>query len=396
LVEMISSLAPFGKDNPSTLFSIENVNLAAQKLLGAEGKHLKLILQEKDPKKPVEALIWNVLNKGIGNQGKLDPTLKYHLVVAPELNTFNNTTKIQLIVQDIQPAGTSRVQETSLQNSHKLTPSIQSEPSDSRVFTSNDTPNMTSPSSINWIDHRSRESIESFVGQLMLPLQDGRKILLFHEGRKPQIPFLQEEIIAQRNTITASEDLILWDIPADLEIFHHVIQSAQPKVIHLIGGKYQTVPVFPQVRDYLKIIYQTLMKQSAQGPSTTSDFLQIQFEEIASQLACTPSVIYQGLILLVKVGLVQIEEILQTEGYGAKASSAKPSSAVLSFPPSQAQTNPLGDPALEKSLEWVTMHQALNEMGKFRSWVIKSPIEKIKNLVMTESNPVDPVLPHFF
>jgi hypothetical protein len=377
LVELISKMAPFGKDNPSPVFVLENATVMAQRLLGAEGKHLKVILQGKDPKAPIDGLFWNA-----GQTEKLQAHTTYHFVVVPELNTFNNVTKVQLIIQDYQLAGNAAAtrQEanqpapfytSALVEPVALNPNLPPMPNAKPAA---DKPTAPAPvaedGTVNWIDHRSRDGIETFVGQLMLPLQDSRDVILYHEGRPPNIPFLSENLLCNRDAVRKAQELILWDLPPDLPTLHQVLRTVQPGVVHLVGGKYQTVPVFPVARDYLKVIYQAIPRLAQKDESGA--FYVITTSHLASQLASTRTVVYQGLLLLVKTGLITVS--VEPESDERVRIEVKPPSAAIA------------DNQITQSIEWLAFQHGLAEVGRFRDWLLSSPLALIKSSAIVETD----------
>lgn len=370
LIELLSRMEPFGKDNPSPLFVLEEVRIAAQRFLGSEAKHLKLVLQSQDPKQPLDGLFWNAA-RHLGANSKLNPSGTFNLVVSPELNTYNNVTKVQLIIQDIVEAGTGKAPQS--QPTLEKRPSAESLPV-MPVATGGQPLANSETSGLKWIDHRSRESLDSFIGQLMLPLQDSRNVLLYHEGRKPDIPFLSEAIVCMRFNARPADELILWDLPPDRQTLTHLLETVKPSVVHVVGGKYQTVPVFPVVGDYLKLLYRVMSQQAQQAGSAT---VPVQFSSLASQLASSRLAMLQGLVVLGKLGMVSI--LPPPEGSpeeGALVQLAK------------QQSNRAGEPDIAQSLEWLAFQQTLQEIGQFRDWILKAPLETLKTTYQQSSTVV--------
>jgi hypothetical protein len=212
------------------------------------------------------------------------------------------------------------------------------------------------PQGPQWIDHRSRESVDVFISQLMLPLQDHRSVLIYHEGKKPDIPFLDEALLKTRTQLTPAQELILWDLPPSAEGLQMLLKQVQPEVIHLVGGKYQAVPVFAAEQNYLKLIVQILRR----GPESRI----LEVPSFASQLATTDTVVTHGLMLLEKLSM--LESSLAEAGNLDKLQ-------VRLLP-----QNASNQEDITRRLEYAFFHQALKEVGKFRSWLLKTPISTIK------------------
>ncbi len=367
LIELVNRMAPFGMDNPSPKFVVENVNIAAQRGLGEGEKHLKLVLTSKADMRQtntlLEGLIWNH-----GNRDRFDTRAPYSFVVVPELNTFNGNTKVQLIIEDYL-AGESSQKVLEVLPSQPEGRSVSARPTPSLSAATQPRPEAARPADETpvgpqWIDHRSRESVETFIGQLMLPLQDSRQVLIYHEGRKPEIPFLDESLLADRLRVKQAEELIFWDLPPSLEQFQQVLNWVRPEVIHLVGGKYQSVPVFQSEQNYLKLLVQILRKEN--------DPCELELESFASRLATSTAVITHGLMLLEKIGMLE----------SRLARPGEPDRLLVRLKPENAS----GD-AMHDRLEYVTFQQSLKEVGKFRSWLLSSPLDAIRMAVSAPAIP---------
>lgn len=412
LVTLIHKMAPFGMDNPSPKFVVNNAHIMMQRNLGEGEKHLKLSIVNKDQKgmAAIDALFWNY-----GNRGKLDPQNAYRFAVAPELNTFNGNTKVQLIINDIKVAGaegSSAIIATSQPKPALVVDNVPKSAAPSPVVslpevkplaaileeaapvvahtatavlekpaTETSRPKKAKPatktppwedattadvvslekelaalepkaSGLQWVDHRGREALESFVGQLMMPLQDKRSVLIYHEGRKPNIPFLDESLLCARQEIRSVDELILWDFPPDRQTFETVMELASPSMVHLVGGKFQSVPVFQPEKNYLTLMLQVLKKQSAA----------INPLELASQLSLTRQVVESTLVLLGRMGLIQTEIV-----------DLEPLRLNVHFPQAQPAM-----PALESLLEYAVFRQSLSEMTTFRNWLLSAGLDSIR------------------
>lgn len=365
LVALVDRLAPFGMSNPSPKFVLENVNVAAQRYMGEDERHIKLVLangtgRNGDANPPLEGIIWN-----FGRKERFDARSPYSFVVVPGLNTFNNVTKVQMIIEDYMTPESAKL---ATQRAEAPSAKVQQMGSPKPVPASGaSTPAQPTAGAIaqdaesgesgpQWIDHRSRESVEVFMGQLMLPLQDKRNVIVYHEGKKPEIPFLDERLLCGRQQVRPAEELVLWDIPPSLADFRHVLEAVQPEVIHLVGGKYQSVPVFPSEQNYLKLIVQLLRREG--------DTMTLETDRFAAQLATTAAVVTQGLMLLERLGMLEIRLV-------EPGNTQRLQVRVL-------PQNASRDEDITKRLEYAAFQQALKDVGKFRGWLLKSPLATIK------------------
>lgn len=358
LLTLIDRLAPCGMSNPSPKFVLENVNVAAQRFLGEEERHIKLVLANINGSKgeanmPLEGIIWN-----FGRKERFDSKAPYSFVVVPGLNTFNGVTKVQLIIEDYNTPQAARLKMERVESQSVEPPVSKSARLGKPAVIDTGADELVGGSQgPQWIDHRSREAVDVFISQLMLPLQDKRSVLIYHEGKKPDIPFLNESLLKNRLTIEPVEELILWDLPPSAEEFQKLLKLARPEVIHLVGGKYQAVPVFASEQNYLKLIVQILRKGGEQQT--------IEVPAFAAQLATTTPVVAHGLMLLEKLNL--LESSLPEPGNMEKLQ-------VRLLP-----QNASAQDDITRRLEYALFQQALKEVGQFRSWLLKTSIPDIKS-----------------
>jgi single-stranded-DNA-specific exonuclease RecJ len=354
LVSLIQKLAPCGMSNPSPKFVIENVNVAAQRSMGEDNRHIKLVLTNGEPHKsasntPLEGIIWN-----FGNKERFDARSLYDFVVSPELNTFNGVTKVQLLIEDYKtPKAAKTTTETVSVSplSTVQTKAAASIPAETPLATTC----AERESGPQWIDHRGRDDLDAYVSQLTLSLREKKQVIFYHEGKKPGIPFIEEHWLFNRRMAQPAEELILWDLPPSALLLNQLLNTVKPEVIHLIGGKYQTVPVFPSALNYLKLILQVLRREGEQCA--------IQPELVATQLAMTPDVILLGLVLLEKLGLLKAKYL--PEEKTTVQIHLLPGGSALQLPPEWLEVKLFG--------------KALQEVGKFRGWLLKTGLATIKS-----------------
>lgn len=367
LITLVDKMAPFGMENPAPKFVLENVNVAVQRYMGEDERHLKLVLangmgRTGDNNPPLEGIIWN-----FGRKERFDAREPYSFVVVPVLNTFNNVTKVQLIIEDyLAPQAAKLATESTVA---PLSSGVSSATASNRPSR----PSLELPferkkeeeavTGTQWIDHRSREAVEVFVSQLMLPLQDQRSVIIYHEGKKPEIPFLNESLLCSRLQLRKADELILWDLPPSAQEFARMLEMVKPDVVHVVGGKYQSVPVFPSEQNYLKLIVQVLRREP--------DAQAIDVDTFASQLATTANVITQGLILLEKMGMLETRL--------AEPGNMRKLKVKLLPQNANAQEN------IAERLEYAAFQQALKEVGKFRGWLLKSPLATMKMTLMSSA-----------
>ncbi|MBK8190158.1 MAG: single-stranded-DNA-specific exonuclease RecJ [Vampirovibrionales bacterium] len=392
LITIIDRMRPFGQANPSPLFLVENIAIAGQKTLGESGDHLKLILAPSDapsrtgPPAPnqqnrIEGLIWGFGRSGAG--ARLDASHPWSLVASAEQNDWRGQQRLQLIIRDYAPAGSTDARAQRSQSA-AIAPNAEGPPAQRNGHernASSQSPAVTAPARAQtekmsaqeeegptiWLDHRSREGVESFVGQLMLPLQEGRSVALYHEGRAPQIPFLDEGILCGRETLRAAQELVFWDLPPDPATFRHVMESVQPSMVHLVGGKYQSAPVFPPARDLARLTAMAIRHLAGERPG---DPIALSTPELAQRLATTPAVIVGAVALLARLNQLVVAPLGED---GPKTLSLQ------ALPTLDPASIPEGD-TLTSLLEYHALRHSLSQVSRYRHWLLSAPMEAIKTL----------------
>jgi single-stranded-DNA-specific exonuclease len=96
-VKQLQLLGPFGQGNPKPLFATKGVKLAAQpRRVGARSDHLQLAVTDNTN---------SIRCIGFG-MGKLEKKLLeneyFHVAYEPDINHFNGSSTVHLVLNDIQ------------------------------------------------------------------------------------------------------------------------------------------------------------------------------------------------------------------------------------------------------------------------------------------------------
>jgi single-stranded-DNA-specific exonuclease RecJ len=392
LLSLIDRVGPFGMDNPSPRFVLEPVQIAAQRRIGEGDRHLKLILTPvkkngNGPTLPLDGLLWNV-----GPTLRLDAGCDYGFVVNPGLNNFNGVTKVQLIIEDYRISSDQKpvtIDAGMMNGSKTPAPSAggfnASQPirqaaqhKEARPSGQPSIAEIATESGPQWLDHRGRDELDGFIAQLMRPLANGRSVLIYHEGRAPEIPFLDTSLLAGRFALRSADELILWDLPPSHALLETVLQSVRPSVVHLTGGKARSVPIFQPERNYLTLMLQLLRREQAQK-SVDGASVQIALDDFAGRLATSESVISHGLLLLARLGQLRVKlldaslQALPPENTSAVAPSLQVDITLLSAEANSSTSRPMAE-----QLEYALFQKALAEVLRYRGWLLKSPLVTIK------------------
>lgn len=195
LIEDISRLEPFGAGNPNPVFAIKNLILKQTNVMGANKNHLKLFFED-DSQRRFECVFWNHDRIDACNESRVD------IVFFPKLNTFNNSTTIQLDIQDIKTYTTK-----------------------------------TEENSVKILDHRKKtgiyDQICDYLGTTKL------KTVVFSENKEISETLAKYKLIAQnlrdRLNIKEGNQIMFFDYPAGADLMKYLCKKSGAKVLHLMN-----------------------------------------------------------------------------------------------------------------------------------------------------------------
>jgi len=95
LVDVISGLSPTGIGNPEPVFESKNVEIVDSRLVGKDGKHVKLKMKQN------EQILDSIFFGGGEIYSKLTPGVKADIVYTVEENIWNGYKNLQLRVKDL-------------------------------------------------------------------------------------------------------------------------------------------------------------------------------------------------------------------------------------------------------------------------------------------------------
>ena len=195
LVEEINKLEPFGASNPSPTFAIKNLTLKQKKLMGSTKDHLKLIIDTPNGSK--DCVWWSRGDIPLIAGDKLD------IAFAPQLNTFNGATDIQLIIKDI--------------HSDTL---VEEEKSEIKIY-----------------DHRKKTNIFAQVDDYIKNSKLGVSVFVedikIKETLKPY-KNISESIINRQN-VDKNDVLMFFDYPCDEDVLANLKQKVCASAIHYMN-----------------------------------------------------------------------------------------------------------------------------------------------------------------
>ncbi|MDD1763047.1 MAG: DHHA1 domain-containing protein, partial [Methanothrix sp.] len=198
LISDIERLQPFGAANPNPVFALYNLRLVQKKLMGSNKNHLKLVVEDSQ-NNTYDCIWWSKGDINIFTGDRLD------IAFYPQLNSYNGSVTIQLILQDVHSPNLDK-EEESVVNKIKI------------------------------YDHRKKKNIYDGVQDYVKT--SNLNIAVFAEDKdvieqlKPY-KTLTDRIFNRRN-IPKADALMFFDYPPNQDIFDEIIIKSSPKFIHFM------------------------------------------------------------------------------------------------------------------------------------------------------------------
>ncbi len=195
LVEEISKLEPFGASNPSPSFVVKNLTVKEKKLMGSTKDHLKLIVE--GPNSLIDCVWWSRGDVPLIAGDKID------IAFAPQLNTFNGVTSVQLIIKDIHSDALKEDEGTK-----------------QKIYDNRKKTNILAQ--VDDYIKNSKLNISAFV--------EDDNIL---ESLKPYKSITDS--VVTRNTAHKTDVLMFFDYPADDDVMQSILHTTVPDAIHYMN-----------------------------------------------------------------------------------------------------------------------------------------------------------------
>lgn len=202
LISDIERLQPFGAANPNPVLVLNNLTLLQKKLMGSNKNHLKLVVEDLQHN-TYDCIWWSKGDIPLVSGDRLD------IAFYPQLNTYNGSTTIQLILQDIHSE--NLVEEADVSREQK--------------------------SEIKIYDHRKKTNIFSSVEDYVKT--SSLNIAVFAEEKfvlnklKPYMTLTER--IFNRQTVQKADAIMFFDYPSSQDIFDEIIKKASPKILHFMN-----------------------------------------------------------------------------------------------------------------------------------------------------------------
>jgi single-stranded-DNA-specific exonuclease RecJ len=94
MAKLLTKLAPFGMWNKKPTLCMRSLSCVSTRLLGKDGKHHRVMLEDVQSGMNFECVMWNTRGNVPADKQIIDA------VFTPEINTFNNKERLQLVLSD--------------------------------------------------------------------------------------------------------------------------------------------------------------------------------------------------------------------------------------------------------------------------------------------------------
>lgn len=206
--------------------------------------------------------------------------------------------------------------------------------------------------------------------------------VIFCQGSQDFLPFpaLKSLIWQGENTLPIKEisasQLVLWDLPADSDQLNALLEHSQAQWVHVLGGKYRSIPLVRPSATYLEGLWRILYKRQSSGSAA------VEIGLCMRGLATSRRVVLTGLICLETLQLVT-----------CTLDSANDTLIVQTIQDPLSAISPgWSDPLLQRSC-WHVFESALDEVHGFRQWLMTAPMSVIESKVFFEpmASPKPPI-----
>lgn len=198
LISDIERMQPFGAANPNPVFALYNLRLVQKKLMGSNKNHLKLVVEDSQ-NNTYDCIWWSKGDIPIYSGDRID------IAFYPQLNSYNGTVTIQLILQDVHSPNLDKEEEP---QTNKI-----------RIY-----------------DHRKKTnifaSVEDYVKSSSLKIAVFAEDKFVLERLKPYKTLTQN--IFNRRNIPKADALMFFDYPPSQDLFDEIIIKSSPKFIHFM------------------------------------------------------------------------------------------------------------------------------------------------------------------
>lgn len=257
LVNLLSAIAPFGMDNKKPVLVLRDLFCADTRVLGKEGKHTRIMLEDPMTGDVFESVFWNSKDKVPGVGARLD------VAFTPEINSYNGRDRLQLVLSDWRSSSgpvadanavpelieIPQIDVPSIAVEQAITietvPAIEpeepatpmEEPTTVPAISGNDLASVQpdrisaiTAVSITWKDLRNHADPLSVLKAAVKNLGD--KLTIFAEA----VESIDGVVLADRTYAEKRAHLVLWQYPPNAKVLQDLLTSTGAKTVYLIGS----------------------------------------------------------------------------------------------------------------------------------------------------------------
>lgn len=266
LISDIERLQPFGAANPNPVFALNNLTLLQKKLMGSNKNHLKLVVEDTQHN-TYDCIWWSKGDISLKSGDVLD------IAFCPQTNTFNGSTTIQLILQDVHADNLQdEVEEIQKENKSQV-----------KIY-----------------DHRKKtdifSSVEDYVktSDLNIAVFAEEKIVL---DKLKSYKILHDKVF-NRQSAKKSDVVMFFDYPSSQEIFEEILQQTSPKFVHFMNYEVNKI----DEKEFLKT-FSGMLKFAYANRNGNFDL-----HRSASFLAQTKETVIQLLNVFAECNIIKVSE----------------------------------------------------------------------------------------
>jgi len=323
MVTSFAKLAPFGMANKKPVFLLKQLRSLGERLLGKEGKHVRLNLLHDETGISFEAIVWNYQGKSPSPDSIID------IAFVPECNSYNGRDRLQLIVLDWRY--TQEAENTPLSNSFRskavaaASSALASSADASSSMASDTTADLQDAVSDNgngngdgprYAPENGKNSVAESVirpAEKIMAKPCTWRDLRDHRGSTSVFTKALEKFgndlgifaesfgkpnnfdVMDRGALSDKSHLLLWQYPPSLKVFQEIVQRVSPSTVYLVGGAPQEPA---EISSFLKKLMGVMRFAVSKRDG------QIEGDKLAAALATTKLAAALGMTLLQKVGAI--------------------------------------------------------------------------------------------
>ena len=256
LIKHLNRMAPFGMANKKPILYLENAVVTSTRLLGKEGKHSRVMVQDLSSGREFESVMWSSRGRAPADGDKID------LVFNPDINHYKGVDRLQLILLDWRRHGMAEIPLDDLQSTAAggdqsqarqnfnpdQTGSNQSGPASDRTGIGQTNADQNNGDAAHPAAAQAQtlasgasvvkfvfKDLRSFVGNAEVVKKAqaklGKELLIFGEscGRVDGIEF------SDRTQVSEKDHLLLWQFPPTLKNLQDLLKQTRATNIYVVG-----------------------------------------------------------------------------------------------------------------------------------------------------------------